>query len=210
VKNDSLLYFNSPKGFLEFTDSLNIYKGWKIYSGKMNKRGEMIRDRPYAVQLRELFSQKQMFRKQVSVAEIVSWLDNFLYMRRFLSHLEVAIGTKLFKQTEVFVEYKIKMSKMMRIDYVLQYNDNILLLEFRTLDGFNKIRSTWSKKKTELLIYKELMQNYLLDARYLTYAFIGLYEYENSSPVPKHIDHNKKQIEYLTKYLRIFMYGFSE
>ncbi|MEC9485731.1 MAG: hypothetical protein UMR38_07630 [Candidatus Izemoplasma sp.] len=210
MKNDTLLYFSNPNEFIEFIDALNMYNGWTIRSGSMNSRGRTIRNREYAKSLRDLFSARNLFRKNVSIAEIVSWLDNFVYMRRICEHLEKEVGTKFYKQTEIFVEYKIRMSKMMRIDYIIKYDNKICLLEFRTLDSFNKIRPTWNKKKTELLIYKELMQNYVFGLNFLTYAFIGLYEYNRTTPNEKHIIHNEKQVEYFSKYLRQFMFGFSE
>ncbi len=210
MKNDTLLYFSTPSEFLEFVDALDMYNGWTIRSGTMNSRGRSIRNRSYTNTLKELFSERDLFRKNVSIAEIVSWLDNFVYMKRILDQLEKDVGTKLYRKTEIYVEYKIRMSKMMRIDYVIKYEDKICLLEFRTLDSFNKLRPTWSKKKTELLIYKELMQNYVFGLHFLTYAFIGLFEYNHSTPIEKHITHNNKQVEYFSKYLRLFMYGFSE
>ncbi|MCF7924841.1 MAG: hypothetical protein K9L64_07055 [Candidatus Izimaplasma sp.] len=210
MKNDTLLYFSKPNEFLDFIDSLKMYNGWTIRSGTMNNRGETIRDRSYTETLRELFRERKLFRRNVSIAEIVSWLDNFVYMKRILKELEKQVGTKLYNKTEIYVEYKIRMSKMMRIDYILKYDDKICLLEFRTLDNFDKLRSTWSKKKTELLIYKELMQNYIFGHKFLTYAFIGVFEYHRTTPIQNHIEHNYKQVEYYTKYLRLFMYGFSE
>jgi len=73
------------------------------------------------------------------------------------------------------------------------------------LDNFKKIRSTWAKKKGELLIYKELMQNYIEDKRILTYALITLYEFNGKVSEQTHIKYNYDQAEYLAEYIRKFI-----
>lgn len=208
--NDTLLYFSNPQEFFDFVYSQKIDDGWRIYSGMMNSRGKSIKEKPYTKLLADTFNAKGFFRKKVSVAEIVSWIDNFLYMQRILQQIKKDIGDNLYDQIEIFFEYKIIMSKNMRIDFIIKYNDKLLLLEFRTLDRFEKIRSAWDKKKLELIIYKELMQNYIQDKKFLTYAFIGLYEYEHSKIVSKHKDYNLNQVKYLSKYAKLFMFDFKE
>ncbi|MCK5761848.1 MAG: hypothetical protein KAH16_02995, partial [Candidatus Izimaplasma sp.] len=77
MKEESLGYFETPKSFQRFIDELDIYNGWKITKGLMNTRGELIRNKPYSNQLRKMFSVKKAFRREVSISEIVSWLDSF-------------------------------------------------------------------------------------------------------------------------------------
>lgn len=210
MKKNTLLYFSNPHEFHDFIYSQKIDDGWRIYSGTMNSRGKSIKDKSYSKLLSSTFNDKGFFRKKVSVAEIVSWIDNFLYMLRILKQLHTDIGDKLYNEIEIYFEYKILMSKNMRVDFVIKHRNILLLLEFRTLDRFEKIRTTWDKKKLELIIYKELMQNYISDKTYLTYAFIGLYEYEHSKIVTKHKDYNMNQVKYLSKYIKLFMFDFKD
>lgn len=207
--SESLFYFNNPKAFKIFISKLGFLEDWSIKRGLMNRRGYEIAEKPYTIYLRNKFKEKGFFRRNVSVAEIVTWLDNFHLVDRFLNEIEKQIGTKFYNQLEIFVEYRIRLSKNMRIDYIFKYKEKICTVEFRTIENFDKIRSTWSKKKSELLIYKEMILNYSIFDKLLTYAFIALYEYSNDTPIFKHIEYNNNQIKYLSMYLREFMFNFS-
>jgi hypothetical protein len=209
MKSESLFYFNSPKEFKAFILKLGFIDDWTIKRGLMNRRGFEISDKPYTIFLKNKFKEKGFFRRNVSVAEIVTWLDNFLLVDRFLNELEMQVGTKYYNQLEIFVEYRIRLSKNMRIDYIFKHKEKVCSVEFRTIETFEKIRPTWSKKKSELLIYKEMMLNYSIFEKYLTYAFIALYEYSKTTPIYKHIEYNNNQIKYLSMYLREFMFNFS-
>ncbi|AIO18182.1 hypothetical protein KQ51_00280 [Candidatus Izimaplasma bacterium HR1] len=201
MEKESLLYFKSPKELSNFISELNVYNGWKIQEGIMNERGKLIEDKIYTRMLRELFREKNFFRRNVSLAEIISWLDNLTLIQRLLNKLEVAIPSGKFNDLEISVEYMIQMSKRMRVDYVIIYKKNILLLELRTVSSFNKVRPTWEKKFHELLIYKELMSYYIKDFDIKCYALIPLYEYSNKIRKEKHIDNNDKQLDYLVEYI---------
>ena len=204
MRKESLLYFSTPNELREFVKELDIYNGWKITSGLLNERGKLIYDKRYVNILRDLFREKKFFRKEVSIAEIISWLDNLTLISRLLDKLEERLIKDVFNNIEISVEYMIKMSKRMRIDYLIIYQNSILLLEMRTVSGFDKLRSTWDKKFQELLIYRELMSNYLHNKIFRLYALIPLFEYNGNTPVLKHIDYNQKQIDYLVEY--IFLY----
>ena len=98
------------------------------------------------------------------------------------------------------------MSKKMRIDFIIKYDDSLLLLEVRMVDNFRKLKGTWSKKKGELLIYKELMLNYReSNSRILTYALITLYEYDRKERDQTHFKYNNDQASYLAEYIQKFM-----
>lgn len=206
MKNESLLYFKDPKEFNKFLYSLDVYNEWKITNGTMNYRGESIRNKSYTNYLRERFNSKNMFRRSVSISEIVSWLDSFVIMNRFFDRLHLKINDSDYQDIEIHCEYVIRMSKKMRIDFILSYKDTYLLLEFRMVNNFKRIKSTWDKKKIELLIYKELLENYISrDKRILTYAFISLYEYEGKNLDSIHLEYNNKQVDYLVEYFIEFI-----
>lgn len=205
MKNESLLYFNNPNELRVFVKELNIYNGWKINSGLLNDRGKTIQNKAYTNSLRDLFREKKFFRKEVSVAEIISWLDNLTLIQRLFDKLEKKLSKEVFDNIEISVEYMIKMSKRMRIDYLIIYQNNILLLEMRTVSNFNKLRATWDKKFQELLVYKELMGNYLHNKTFRLYALIPLFEYNGSTPVERHIINNQKQLDYLVEYISLYI-----
>lgn len=204
--NDCLFYFRNPSGFLKFIKTLDVYNEWKIINGTMNSRGESIRNKKYTNYLKEKFNNKNMFRKSVSISEIVSWLDSFVIMTRLFNLLGEYIEENEYNQIEVYCEYMIKMSKKMRVDFIIRYKKIILLVEFRMVNNFTKIKPTWDKKKIELLVYKELLGNYL-DEKYkiLTFAFISLYEYDGKEIDGTHFDYNNNQIDFLARYILDFV-----
>ena len=79
--------------------------------GFMNTRGEIIRHKSYANQLRKMFSVKKAFRREVSISEIVSWLDSFVMMTRIVECLRKTIPIDDYNKIEIYFEYIIKMSK---------------------------------------------------------------------------------------------------
>ena len=74
------------------------------------------------------------------------------------------------------------------------------------VNDFKKIKGTWSKKKGELLIYKELMYNYIgADIRILTFAFISLYEFDHREEEFSHSHYNNNQVKFLVEYIQKYM-----
>ncbi len=211
MKNDALAFFKEPNDFNRFIYQFDIYNGWKIGKGTMNSRGELIRNKSYTRNLKKLFSDKNAFRREVSISEIVSWLDSFVILMRVIEKLRINLSSEEFVKVKIYFEYIIKMSKKMRVDFIIEYEDTLLLLELRMVNNFRKIRGTWSNKKGELLIYKELMNNYIDDKfKILTFAFISLYEYEGREEIIAHSHYNNNQVSFLVEYIQKFMIKRSE
>jgi hypothetical protein len=205
MKKDALQYFERLDQFQSFYYSLDIYNNWKIKKGLLNDRGKLIDNKSYVLKLRDLFDDKDFFRKRVSIAEIVSWLDTMNLINRLIDVLRMNLDSTDFQKISIYTEYMIQMSKKMRVDYVLEYGDSLLLIEFRTVNNFEKIRPTWQKKFQELLIYKELMNYYLQHKKILLYGFIAMYEYDSNKPINKHIEYNQNQINYLAEYIKRYL-----
>lgn len=202
MKNDSMLHFENLNEFRKFVNALDIYNGWKINSGILNYRGEQIRDKEYTKKLRKIFNDKKLFRRSVSISEIVSWLDSYLIINRFVNELEKAFLPDDFNKFEIYCEYKINLSKMRRIDYILAYGNKLLLLEFRLADKFTNLSNNWNKKMLELIIYKELLSNYInSETKIYLYAFISLPEYKDNDKLLKHIEYNNNSIKHMVQYV---------
>lgn len=206
MKNNTLLFFENPSEFLAFLHELDLYYEWRIQKGLLNDRGKAISKRRYVIKLRKLFDNRDFFRKRVSIAEIVSWLDTMSIMKRLMISLQQSIPRNQYDDMKIYIEYVIEMSKKMRIDYVLEYDSKILLLEFRTVSKFEKIRPTWQMKFHELLVYKELMSYYLTTKDIYVYSFISMFEYNGSTLITKQRQYNNNQIAFLTEYLKRYIF----
>jgi hypothetical protein len=206
VMENCLIYFRNPGEFLDFETSLGVYNGWKIASGLMNTRGEAVRNKFYTIRLRQMFNDNNLFRRQVSIAEIVSWLDTMIHLKRIVKALFQRLCKEKYLKLEIIFEYVIEHSKKSRIDVVFKYDSNYCLFEFRTVDDFKKIKSNFDKKRIELMIYKDMLQNYIeYPSKIIVFPFIGLFEFKNNSMVNAHIDYNIKQVEFTCDYITSFL-----
>ncbi len=206
MEKQSMLGFKYLGDFVDFYESLDFIRPWKITTENMNERGRRIENRRYTEKIRKLFAQKKLFRRMVSVAEIISFIDGYEIMSRVVKELKNDLSAKDFQAIELFNEYKIAFSKNRRIDYIFKYDKKLILVEFRVSTTFPNISGMWQKKETELLIYKELLQNYLPDYYKIhLYALIAMPEYHLNQPIPKQIKYNADNVRYFSAFLREIM-----
>lgn len=206
-KNNSMIGFDSPGEFYDFYTSLGILHEWKIVTGKMNDRGSRIENRGYTHKLRHLFKEKNLFRRMVSIAEIVSFLDEYHLLRRILHRLKDQLSEEQYTSLKIFLEYKIPYSKNRRVDIIFQVDQKLLLFEFRLSSTFPNQSAMWQKKELELVIYKELMMNYLpQEYKIFLYAFIGMPEYDLGKKIEKHIMYNETNIDFFVDYLITYLF----
>ena len=206
MKNKSLLYFSNPVEFINYINQIEIYKEWKIESGYMNDRGSKITESKYFRDMRWLFDEKNIFRKKVSIAELTTWLDTFIHLERILTLLIANYPNKILSKIEISFEYVIDMSKQSRVDTIIKFNNNYILFEFSTVSNFTKMKSAFDKKRLELLLYKDMMANYIdYPSKLVLFPFIGLYEFNNSVLEDKHYQNNKKQAAYAYEYIKKYV-----
>ena len=202
MEDKTLLYFRNPYQFKNFIIELGVYNGWKIESGLMNDRGAAISNRGYSKRLKEIFAEKKLYHKNVSVAEIVSWLDTFVHVDRILGELISNQDDSVIQNIEVYIEYKIEMAKLARVDCMFKFGKKYCLLEFRTVNKFERMKSAYEKKRIELMIYKDLMENYIEHpAKIVVFPFIGLFEYDENRLVKEHYENNVKTAKYAAEYI---------
>lgn len=211
LDKEAMRSFGKPQEFLEFLNKLKFPEKWKIETGLLNERGKRVSDKYYTSQLRQIFNEKKLFRRNVSIAEIVSWLDGFVLMARVIKNLEQKVEEKVFNNIKIHFEYRIRMSKNRRIDYVLGYENRILIIELRLSDKFPNLSNTWQKKELELIVYKELLNNYLpRHTKIIIYAFIFMPEYNESSKILKNIKYNFENINFFTEYIMKYLLNIKE
>ena len=129
-------------------------------------------------------------------------MDNFYFIDRLIQSLKKKLKTNIIEQIEIFNEYKIPLSKNRRVDYILKYGHNILLVEFRISQDFPNTSNIWQKKELELIVYKELMSNFIpKNISMILYAFIGMPEYNGNEQIVKHKKYNTDNLEHLAEYV---------
>ncbi|MFP4287566.1 MAG: hypothetical protein ACLFRI_07755 [Candidatus Izemoplasmataceae bacterium] len=201
-EKESMISFQELGSFIDFYKGLRLYNNWTLQTGLLNKRGNMINDRPYTLKLKNIFNEKKLFRRSVSIAEIVSWLDSYEILKRIILKLNKELNYDKIGKITLYQEYLIRLSKARRVDYIFVHKNNILLVEFRLSDHFPNMSNAWQKKELELIIYKELIKNYLSDCyNVYTYAFIMMPEYDNKIAIEKNIKYNNANVEHFCEYL---------
>lgn len=207
MKGNKFIEFKGVFEFENFIKRLNIYGDeWRIESGLLNERGNKVKNKRYFTKLRSTFDNTGIFRKKVSIAETISWLDSFTHVMRIIKLLKLKHGVDILNDIEIILEYVIEMSKMSRVDVIFKYQKKICLFEFTTVNKFERMKRAYQQKRLELLIYKDLMLNYLTsDIRIFVFPFVGLYEYFNNTRVESHYFNNVKQAEFATEYISKFL-----
>ncbi len=204
-QTESMLYFDSLQELEQFFQRFMIYEKWKITDEDVNSRGEKVRNSDYIKYFKNKFNEKGLFRRNVSVAELVSFVDNFYLMKKIIEKLKAEINIEDYNSFSLASEYRIRMSKNRRIDFILIYKKKILLIEFAITRKFPNQGSTWQKKETELLIYKELINNYIENKKIYIYAFLGMPEYSKGGKIKKNEKYNTTNIDYFVKYINHFL-----
>lgn len=206
MKENTLLYFSSPIKFVEYIHQFEIFKEWRIECGLMNDRGSHVAGSPFSIEMRKLFKEKEMFHKKVSIAEMTTWLDTFIHLERLCLLMIANYSIKKLNQIEIGFEYVVEMSKKSRVDVIIKFKSKYCLFEFSTVNSFSKLKSTYDKKRLELMIYKDMMQNYInYPSKIICYPFIGLYEYESAVRQVKFHNNNIINISYAYQYLKKFL-----
>lgn len=205
--NSSLLYFKGPKKLIDFIHQFEVYKNWKIQNGIMNDRGYDAQDSDFFIQMTKLFADKEMFHRKVSIAELTTWLDSFVHLERLCNLLLANLSMDILDEIEIAFEYIVEMSKKSRVDVIFKYRNRYCLFEFTTVNSFGRIKTAFDKKRLELIIYKDMMQNYIdYPSKLICYPFVGLHEYVGDHRRDSFYENNIKNISYAYEYLKKFLF----
>lgn len=204
-QTESMLFFDSLYDLEVFYQKFPIYQKWKITDQDINIRGNSVRNADYINYFKDKFNEKGLFRRSVSIAELVSFVDGYYIMKKIIEKLKNEITLSQFINVSLVSEYRIKMSKNRRIDFIFIYKSKILLVEFRITNKFPNQGSIWQRKETELLIYKELLTNYIKDKEIYIYAFLGMPEHKNNQLIEKNIKYNENNIGHFVEYIKTFI-----
>ena len=207
LSSNSMISFLNPDEYLLFMKKLRISPNWRIEKGILNTRGKKIEKKSYVYTLTKVFSEKKLFYRKVSIAEIVSWLDGFVIITRLLRHLKANVDIGVYSKLEIYMEYKIEMSKNRRIDYVFKYENRLLLVELRLSDRFPNLTNVWQKKELELIIYKELLSNYIPpNIEVIIYALVFMPEYDLNTEIYKNSEYNENNVSHLANYILKYLF----
>lgn len=124
---------------------------WNIYGQTVRERLSQIKDKNYYKSLQILAKERRI---PAHEAEILSWLDTLNIMYYVLSFVD----EKILEDITIIQEYKIPFSNK-RTDYLLVYQNKILILEF----SFDRLgdKYKYETKLSQAIGYKELLTSIL-------------------------------------------------
>lgn len=197
----SLNTFTNVYQFNEYTENLyNIHK-WKIRSESYKDRAETIRNYSYWNTLKEQFKNKKLTHWNISDEQMVSFFDTMHLMYILLNSLK---NDEIKNNTIIIQEYQIEALNKPRIDYLLAYRNNIILIEFSKSNNYNNLSKDASAKQQQLNGYENALRSSLENSnniKIISIPIIYLNEEEENN-----IEHNQNTISMATKKInKIFL-----
>lgn len=156
------LYRVSVKNLEKLIENKLRIKNWKVYDLPASERIEEIKTWSFFNILKERAQMKEI---QAKPAEILSWVDTLNLLYYSLQNVIDRVRDEL----TIIQEYQIPFTHK-RADYVLVYQNKILIVEF----SFERLgdKYKYDKKLTQAIGYKELLTNVLPN-----YIEIGTYTF---------------------------------
>jgi hypothetical protein len=185
-----------------FTNDLEIID-WKIEK-------EYLKERAFFYSKIELFGLlKQTFLdKKISIfalkdEEVITWIDTLSLLRRLLLILfKQGIDTD---KISIIMEYPLIFGNHMRADYLLVYDQLIIVLEFGMFNqDERRSEERYTKKLQESNSYRQLLGN-LVDSKIKVVNYVMIYRPEYSRNQKKYIKenilYNDEELNNLAKFI---------
>ena len=198
-------YLLKYEGYMDLFSQMEDIKiqNWIIGKEKMKDRAVMFENEYFFRMLREKFINKQISMWPINNEEIISWLDTMsLIMRIFLKLQE---KTQLPNDFTIYSEYVIPFSNHLRADYIISFDNYIIVFEFGMFNQDEKRRGErYSKKAVESITYCQMLRNIVSKAvNVVNYVMIYLPEYDLSinKEISENISYNETEIEKVCQFI---------
>lgn len=170
--DNALLIFQEIEHYHSFRKELLRNIEWDLSNDDLQERADKIKDENCYKRLKYLFKQKKLNENEVSDMELVSWLDTQFIMDIIINKLDECI----LRDLKMLVEFQVPFTRQERIDWILCYKNNIIIVEFgSTRKNFRDLKL---RKTNELLNYKEKLSN-ILNNNFNIYTYAFLYKLES-------------------------------
>lgn len=168
----------------------NLYKvnKWEIKSETYETRAEILSKYPYWDELKNEFNNKKLTDKYLTNSQLVSYFDTMYLMYQLLNDIT---SENIKKEMKIIQEYRIDMPNKPRIDYLLVYRNDMILLEFgkSTIKDLGK---DLTEKQRQLEGYEKSLKNSLEDKEKYTLTSIPVVYL--SEETDKNKEHNNDSL----------------
>lgn len=150
--------FDSIKEFRNYIVNLYNVRNWKISDKTYQERAEILKEYDYWHKLKKEFDNKNLLNKPINDNQIVSLFDTMFIMSRLLAEIR---NDELIDEIKIIMEYVIPGTTKERVDYIISFRNQLLLLEFSKANNFNEVKKLEKTKKEQVTNYKERLEKYL-------------------------------------------------
>lgn len=173
----SMFIFNKMTELSMFTNDLDKID-WKIEKEYLKDRAFFYSKLKIFNLLKETFIDKNISIFALKDEEVVTWLDTLTLLRRLLLILfKRGIDTD---EISIVMEYPLIFGNHMRADYLLIYNQLIIVLEFGMFNqDERRSEERYTKKLQESISYRQLLSN-LLNSKIEIINYVMIYRPEYS------------------------------
>lgn len=174
----ALKHFDNLSNFLSFTKQLEDLD-WKIGKLLLKERVELYSKLELFIELKESYIDKGLSFFELKDEEVITWLDTLLLLRRCLIKL---INEGNYKDNvSVIMEYPFVFGNFMRADYIITYEQTVIILEFGMFNQDEKRKEErYTKKIQENIGHRNILANLLSDKiKIYTYVFMYRPEYDD-------------------------------
>lgn len=188
------LFNGTIEDFRKFTKSELKLDKWNIQSKKIKERYDLVRKYKYITTLNETAKSNDI---EFDDCETISWLDSQSIMLKTITLMEKKLTKDDQRNIRLIQEYHIPFTNK-RADYLLVYENKILIIEF-SYNKFENEEYHYHTKLNQVIGYKELISNILSkDIDIATFTFLIHPEDVNENS-------NQEQIENFVEYIKFFM-----
>jgi hypothetical protein len=202
MKIESMIIFNNMRELTEFTNEIDNMK-WKIEKEYLKERAVFYGKTHIFKLLKELFLTKKISIFPLKDEEVITWIDTLTLLRRVLVMLfKKGIETD---KISIVMEYPLVFGNHMRADYLLIYNQLLMVLEFGMFNqDERRSEERYTKKLQESNSYRQLLAN-LISPKIDVVNYVMIYRPEYCRSLNKNMNenilYNNNELEKLCKYI---------
>ena len=196
-----LYRFKGIKEFQMFTSFIENEE-WKIGKQLMKDRVELFKNRICFKKMKSDFLKKELICWPLKDEEVISWIDTIMLLKRIMDRIDDCF---IADNLTIYSEFVIPYGNHLRADYLIVFDDIIIVLEFGMFNQDEKrSEERYSKKLVEAMAYSQVLRNILPKSiNVFNYVMIYRPEYDLSTldEMKENVGYNESEIRLITQYI---------
>lgn len=182
----ALAIFENINDFFNKVKNLYDVENWKIQSNSYEERANSIKNYTYFNILKECFNSSNLTNKNVTDAQIISFLDTLSIMYKVFSSID---EESIVQEMKIIMEYVIPELSKPRIDYILTFRNSMILIEFSKTSTIENLSNETTKKTQQLIGYTDMLKSNITNKNINIIPHVCMY-FDNSNEKNNEITKN--------------------